>query len=121
MSVARQEATINQRFSLRSKLDRCIHHWECPGCYYQYCQDCSATTRILVVVLVLKVALAIAAIVLAIVFSSNSGGGDSDYADTSFSSNDTRLVVISSFFKEQAEITVDTESQVPSFSINCCE
>ena len=106
MSVARQEATINQRFSLRSKLDRCIHHWECPGCHC--CRDCSATARVGVTVLVLKVILAITAIVLAIVLSVNSGGDDSDYADTSFSTNDTRLVVISSFFAEQAEITVDT-------------
>ena len=87
--------------TLWSKLDRCIHHWECP-------EYCSVTIRGLVVVLVLKVALLIAAVVLAIVFSSNSGGDDSDYVDTSFSSNDTRLVVISSFFKEQVEITVDT-------------
>ena len=58
--------------------------------------------------LVLKVVLAITtvlAVVLTIVFTSNSGGDDSDYADTSFSTNDTRLVVISSFFAEQAGIT----------------
>ena len=99
MSVARQETAINRRFSLWSKLEQ----WECPGCYC-----CGPNTRLWTVVLVFKVALFAAIIFTIVYFSDKYGGDDSDYVDTSFSSSDTRLVVISSFFKEQAEITVDS-------------
>ena len=108
MSVARQETATNQRFSLWSKLKKCIHcpGCHCPGCHC--CQNCTAN-RCRAVLLLLKGVVAfatiVAAIVAVIVFGNN--GGDDIYADTSFSSNDTRLIVISSFFKEQAEITVN--------------
>ena len=106
MSVARQETAIN-----RSKLEQCIH---CPGCHC--CQNCTRNRcrAVLTVLSVIKAVLAMTSVILVILVHSDIYGDDI-YANTSFSSNDTRLVVISSFFIEQAEITVNDGDQ---FSAN---
>ena len=112
MSVARQETAINRRFSLWSKLNQRI---DCPGCHC--CQNCIANRcrcrAVLRVLFVLKTVFAFASATLALIIYSEKL--DDIYANTSFSSNDTRLVVISSFFNKQAEITVNEDDQ---FSAN---